>query len=185
MRLGFGSPIMLQNEHDYEPRSAAEFWHAQRWRMRARLLAATLAVSCLIMQPAAAQDRPAKASSAGLSPSYVWFSASVTLLTASLGGVFALRVAAIYEQSQALPAVSPTLPTLRRDAERAEVMADGLFAGAALLGVASVLLAFATDWNYVAPPNTVEWARQGKTGFQLAPTASHDGAGLLLRGALP
>jgi hypothetical protein len=186
---------MWHCEHHHEPHAGAAAEHARRWLARGKQarrwlargkqLAAALALGCMTLQPVAAQDALAKPRSSGLSPSYVWFSASAALIAASLGGVFALRVGAIYEQAQALPPVSPTLRSLRRDAERAELSADGLFAGAAVLGVASVLLALTTDWSHAAPPQTIEWARRSPSHWQLAPTASRDGAGVLLRGALP
>jgi hypothetical protein len=115
-----------------------------------RLLGSGL-ICCLLAQPAAAEDSDAASGERGLSPNYVWLSASAALMTASLGGLFALRVTSTYDQAQALPAVSPEQLHLKRDTERAEFAADCLFASAAALGITSVLLALATDWSRLQP----------------------------------
>jgi hypothetical protein len=115
-----------------------------------RLVGSSL-ICCLLAQPAAAEESDAASGERGLSPNYVWLSASAALMTASLGGLFALRVTSTYDQAQALPAVSPEQLRLKRDAERAEFAADCLFASAAALGITSVLLALATDWSRLQP----------------------------------
>jgi hypothetical protein len=159
-----------------------------------RLVGSAL-ICCLLAQPAAAEESDAASSERGLSPNYVWLSASAALVTASVGGLFALRVSSIYEQARALPGVSPERLPLKRDAERAEFTADCLFASAAALGITSVLLALATDWSRLqtptdksriqTPTDQKDRASRTRLELQLMPVAWRDGATLILRGVLP
>ena len=131
--------------------------------------------------PASAQDSANSQSPTRLSKTYVWFSASATLLTASLGGIAALHVDALYGQSRELASVSPTQSSLKRQAERAEIVADALFCTAFAFGISTLWLAFMADWN--APPSDPN--EHAQHGLQLSPTAGPHGASLLLTGVLP
>jgi hypothetical protein len=136
-------------------------------------------LACVTAQPAAAEDASAARPSAGLAPDYVWFTASATLLSASLGGLFALRVHTLYDQANALPGVSPERLVIRQQTEHAEFAADCLFATAAVFAATTVFLAFMTDWGGHA-------ARQPEHAhLQLIPVPAQHGAGLVLQGALP
>ena len=77
----------------------------------------------------------------------MWFTASATLLSASIGGLFALRVHTLYDQAIALPGVSPERLVIRQQTEHAEFAADCLFATAAVFAATTVFLAFMTDWG--------------------------------------
>jgi hypothetical protein len=63
----------------------------------------------------------------------LWLSASATLLSASLAGLYALRVSAIYDRSMILAPVSPELSELHGKTLRAERTADALFITTAVL----------------------------------------------------
>jgi hypothetical protein len=73
----------------------------------------------------------------------LWLSTSATLLSASLAGVYALRVSAIYDRSLSLPTVSPELTGLHRDAVHAEHTADAFFIATALLATTTLVLLIA------------------------------------------
>jgi hypothetical protein len=128
-------------------------------------------------QPLAAR-KPAAQS--GLSRNYVWFTASASLLSVSLAGLFALRVHSLYDQAIALPGVSPERLVLRRQTERAEVTADCLFASAAAFALSSVILVLFTDWDRPSERPT-----RAHAALQLVPIAERGGARLVLRGVLP
>jgi hypothetical protein len=136
-------------------------------------------LACLTAQPVAAEDTAGVRPSAGLPPDYVWFTASATLLSASIGGLFALRVHTLYDQATALPGVSPERLVIRQQTEHAEFAADCLFATAAVFAATTVFLAFMTDWGG-HPARQPEHAR-----LQVIPVPSHSGAGLVLQGVLP
>jgi hypothetical protein len=164
-----------------------------RSRALLRLFGSCL-ICCLLAQPAAAEGSDARSGEPGLSPTYLWLTASAALVTASVGGVFALRASSTYDQAQALPGVSPERLPLKRDIERAEFAADCLFVSAAALGVTSVLLALATDFRGLQAANdqtrlqtqsSTARASRPALDLQLMPVASRYGATLILRGVLP
>jgi hypothetical protein len=133
-------------------------------------------------QPLAAQETKQPAQAGGVSPSYVWLAGSAALLSASLGGVSALRVNALFEQSRTLPSVSPTQLTLKRQAQDAAVSADALFGTALAFGVITVWLALIADWHTGVPADRESAHTRA---LQLVPLASQRGAGVLLSGAWP
>jgi hypothetical protein len=144
-------------------------------------------LACSVAQPAAAEPAPtqpaelnpasAPASQTALPRDYVWATASATLLTASLGGLFALRVHTLYDEAMTLPAVSPERLVLKDEIQQAEVTADCLFAAAAVLATTTVILALFTDWGPARQPE--------RAGLRLVPLASRAGARLVLQGVLP
>jgi hypothetical protein len=147
-----------------------------------RLTCCTLLAAALCAPSARAQEqpkeRPARIDSAR---ELVWLSASATLLSASLGNMFALRVGSLYERAQLVPGVSPDRLTLKRQTEHAELTADCLFVGALGLLVSTVVLIGLGDWS--TPPSAAERTRTAR--LRVLPTASGTSAGLVLRGELP
>jgi hypothetical protein len=154
----------------------------QRHNRYARLVGCMLLVAALAVHPVSAQDDVAHnppSDSGGRE--LVWLAASATLLSASVGGLFALRVNSLYHQAEALPGVSPERLTLKRETARAELTADCLFAGAAGLLATTLVLIWLGDWS-------LQPTAAGKPrGFALpiVPVATERGAGLLVRGELP
>jgi hypothetical protein len=145
-------------------------------------------LACWLTQPAAAEPAPAppaaqqpagpQPSQTGLPPDYVWAGASATLLTASLGGLFALRVHTLYDEALRLPGVSPERLVLKEQMQQAELTADCLFAAAVLLATTTVILALFTEWGHPA-------RQPERAALRLLPVASHSGARLVLQGVLP
>lgn len=91
-----------------------------------------------------------------------------------------MRVSALYSQSQTILPFSPTQLSLKHKAEVAETTADCLFVTAAAFGIASVWLAFLTDWHHGLPREGVE-----PRTTQFRPIATPSGAGFQLTGPLP
>lgn len=111
-----------------------------------------------------------------------WLSASATLLSASLAGMYALRVSALYDRSRSLPNVSPELVSLRNDAEHAEHAADALFIATAVLAGSSIAL-FVLAWNSPShPPNPAASATLPTEALTLSASALPGGAALVWRG---
>jgi predicted secreted protein len=75
-----------------------------------------------------------------LSLTALWLTTSATLLSASLGGYYALQVLDNYERSRALPRVSAELTSLRNETRDLERVADTLFVATAALGLTSLVL---------------------------------------------
>jgi hypothetical protein len=84
---------------------------------------------------------------AGASPTWFWAAASATIITASLGGFYALHVRDLYDQAQLQPLVSPERTRLRNEMETAELTADLLLLGSLAMTVGTVFLALHTDWS--------------------------------------
>ncbi|HEY2734032.1 MAG TPA: hypothetical protein VGI70_08605 [Polyangiales bacterium] len=144
----------------------------------ARFALGLFALSFVPPQPVAADE--ARPPQSGLPREYLWFSASAALFSASLGGLFALRVHTLYDEALALPDVSPRRLVLKDRTEHAEVTADCLFGGALLMAATSIVFALFTDWNGPSLHSEHEQAR-----LQFTPIAQTHGAGLSLRGVLP
>jgi hypothetical protein len=136
-------------------------------------------LACLSAGPVAAEEVEKAHPSAGLPPDYLWFTASASLLSAGIGGLFALRVHTLYDQAVALPGVSPERLALRQQTEHAEFAADCLFATAAVFAATTVFLAFMTDWGG-RPARQPEHAR-----LRVVPVPAQNGARLVLQGVLP
>lgn len=115
-----------------------------------------------LLRPATAQAQDAR--------TWLWISSSATLLCASLAGVHALKVEAVYDRSRIIPGVSPERLALRRDAGTAELTADVFFIATGVFGISSLVL----WWTL---PN-----EQPSTSVSLAPTPH--GASLIVRGRL-
>lgn len=134
--------------------------------------------------PAApALTAPAGNTSAGLSPTWFWFGASATIITASLGGFYALRVRDLYDESHATPGVSPKQLELRDQMIAAEHTADLLFLGALALATGTIVLAFHVDWS--GSERARPSARSDQQRWTLTPVLLPSAASVQLRGALP
>lgn len=83
----------------------------------------------------------------------LWLSLSASLITASVAGGFALKVAALHDRAAGLPSNSPELPAVKQQATDAERYAYGFGVGAALLTLTSLVLLLyqpgPTDASYV------------------------------------
>jgi hypothetical protein len=118
----------------------------------------------------------------GISPTLFWIGASATVVSAGVGGLFALRVGSLHDQAEGTPAVSPKRKQIKSDMESAELTADVFFATAAVLAIGTTIVAFMTEWDQEKisaadlPP---EQAR-----VKLAPQVAPGYAGLSLSGGL-
>lgn len=129
------------------------------------------------------QETSATTAATGLSPTWFWFGASATIITASLGGFYALRVRDLHDQAAATPRVSPMQLELHDEMKAAERTADLLFLGAIALAAGTTLLAFHVDWS--RPERAGGSARSSQRRLTLAPVLSPGAQGVLLQGALP
>lgn len=138
-----------------------------------RLCLVACVVACLGPVPRAhAQDNPSDMRDS--LRSYLWLSASATLLSASLASVYALKIGAIYDEAQLVPGVSPERVILRQRARHAEVTADVFFAASGALAITTGVLLWLV-WRE-EPPAAVSG---------VTPVLSPRGAGLAWRGNLP
>jgi len=144
-------------------------------------------VTLMAADVAGAQERgSARADTAesavGLSPTLFWFAASATIISASLGGFYALRVRDLYDRAESLAGVSPERLELRDDMKSAEVTADVLFASALVLAAGTTVLAFHIDWR--AADRSVS-RPQPKSRWRLTPVLLPTAQALQLRGTFP
>jgi hypothetical protein len=121
-------------------------------------------------------------SAVGLSPTLFWFAASATIISASLGGFYALRVRDLYDRAESLARVSPERLELRDDMKRAEVTADALFASALVLAAGTTVLAFHIDWRAPGRPAS---RSQAESRWRLTPLLLPSAQALQLRGTFP
>ena len=119
----------------------------------------------------------------GLSPTWFWFSASATIITASLAGFYALRVRDLYDQARDTPDVSPLRLSLHERMRTAELTADLLFAGTLVLAVGTTVLAWHIDWS--SRRSRAREPRARLSRWSLAPVVTPEHQALLLRGSLP
>jgi hypothetical protein len=146
-------------------------------------------VTLMAADVARAQERSSalatEESAVGLSPTLFWFAASATIISASLGGFYALRVRDLYDRAEALAGVSPERLELRDDMKRAELTADVLFASALVLAAGTTVLAFHVDWR--ATDRSASRARpsQAKMRWRLTPVLLPSAQALQLRGTFP
>lgn len=141
-----------------------------------RLCLVACALSCLVSSHRArAQDTPSDMRDS--LRTYLWLSASATLLSASLASVYGLKISAIYDQAQTVPGVSPERVILRHNARHAEVTADVFFAATGALAITTGILLWQLLHEQAPPPTA---AVSGVT-----PLLSPRAAGLAWRGSLP
>lgn len=135
-------------------------------------------LSCLATSPIAhAQDTPSDMRDS--LRTYLWLSASATLLSASLASVYGLKISAIYDQAQTVPGVSPERVILRQHARNAEVTADVFFTATGALAITTGVLLWLVLHEDAPPPA----ARADSSG--VTPLLSPRAAGLAWRGSLP
>jgi hypothetical protein len=152
-------------------------------------LAALLALAFSLCRPQltaaqAAAGEPAPQTQHGIPPTAFWLCGSASLLSATLGTYFATRALNDYHRAEALPGVSPERREFVPLTRHAELTADLLFAGAALLAISGVVLALHTDWSasQLEPHPDLARARVRRPQLRLMPSASSHGASLWLRG---
>lgn len=116
----------------------------------------------------------------GLDPIVFWSGATVTLLTGAVGGVFGALALGKQSQADGLKDYDPERVQLAEDADSTARNADILFAVTGVLGVATVVVAFLTDWDGESTRTTTD----EPPAVSLVPTLGTDHAGLQLRGAL-
>lgn len=120
----------------------------------------------------------------GISPTLFWIGASATVVTASLGGFFALQVSSLYDKAKDTPAVSPKRNQQKKDIESAELTADIFFLSAGVLAIGTTIIAFMTDWDDEArKPSDAATAKQAAK-LELSPALAPGYAGLSLHGGL-
>ncbi|HKU41154.1 MAG TPA: hypothetical protein VJR89_23490 [Polyangiales bacterium] len=105
------------------------------------------AMLCAAWLAWASTARAQEAESPGASPSLFWLSASATIVSASLGGFYALNVRNLYDEAMLTPTVSPRRAELHDEMRRAELTADLLLLGSLALAVGTTVLAFHVDWS--------------------------------------
>jgi hypothetical protein len=145
---------------------------------RGRALAAALGGMLLSISIARAQQ-PVEAPSPQFgSRDLVWLAGTASLLSASLGVLFALRVRSLYDRAEMLPGVSPERLVLKTQMQHAEHSADALFGGGLVLAAVSVILILTSHDGEPAAPAAL--AR-----LHLTPTLEAHGGGLTWRGNIP
>lgn len=121
----------------------------------------------------------------GLHPALFWSGAAATLISASIGTYFAVRVGQLHSEGLDLPARHPDRQQYQDDTESAQLTADIFFGTAAVLGVATTVVAFVTEWDDEAPPKPGdEGDGEAETRLRWVPLAGAGRAGLLLEGRL-
>jgi hypothetical protein len=112
----------------------------------------------------------------GLSPTLFWVGATATVVTAGIGGFFALRVSSLHGDAEQIEPVHPDRKQARADIEDAELIADVFFGSALVLGIGTTIVGFMTEWE--EPP-----APSKEAAWTVTPAARPDGGALLVRGA--
>jgi hypothetical protein len=144
-----------------------------------RSLAVALCSLLLSASIANAQERLADAPAPKFgSRDLIWLSGTASLLSASLGVLFALRVRSLYDRAEALPGVSPDRLVLKTQMQHAELTADCLFGGGLVLAAISVVLILTVHDGEPATP-------AGLARLTLMPILAAHGGGLAWRGNLP
>ena len=110
----------------------------------------------------------------GIEPTFFWIGAGATVLSAGIGGYFALHVVSLHDDAEKLAPVDPRRTKARAQIKDAGLTADIFFASAALLAVGTTVLAFVTDWE----------GKEQRPALEVAPRASRDGFGLSVGGTL-
>jgi hypothetical protein len=135
-------------------------------------------------QAASARSDPAD-SAVGLSPTLFWFAASTTIISASLGGFYALRVRDLYDRAESLARVSPERLELRDRMQTAELTADVLFASALVLAAGTTVLAFHIDWSGARSTTARARRSQAESRWRITPVVLPGAQSLQLQGTLP
>jgi hypothetical protein len=135
--------------------------------------------------PVTSASSGAREDGVGLSPTPFWFAASATIISASLGGFYALRVRDLYDQAKSLARVSPERLELRDQMQSAELTADVLFASSLVLAIGTTLLAFQVDWRQPDAQAARGLRAPAQSRWRLAPLLLPGEQSLRLHGTLP
>lgn len=122
----------------------------------------------------------------GISPVLFWIGASATVITAGIGGVFALKDSSLYSDSKNLSPYLPKQNQIHRDMQSAELTADVFFASAAVLAIGTTIVAFMTEWdsNAIHRADEQKAADKPAARLHLTPVAAPGYAGIQLHGGL-
>ncbi len=120
----------------------------------------------------------------GISPTLFWVGASATLVSASVGGFFALQVKSQYDDAKSTPAVSPKRMQQKRDIQSAELTADVFFLSAGVLAIGTTIIAFITEWHDPDAPKDGAPKPNAAASVKLSPQVAPGYAGLSLHGGL-
>ena len=116
----------------------------------------------------------------GLDPTLFWIGTGATVVTASLGAFFALRVSSLHDDAISINEYHPDRVQAKKDVEDAELLADIFFGATALLAVGTTIVAFITDWEEDKKPAKSD----DETAVRLLPSLAPGHAGLSLQGRL-
>lgn len=120
----------------------------------------------------------------GISPTLFWIGAGATVVSASVGGFFALQVKSKYDEAKDTPAVSPKRMQQRKDIKSAELTADIFFLSSGVLAIGTTIIAFMTDWDESDHPSYDTGAPKPNPTARLTPQLAPGYAGLSLSGGL-
>lgn len=115
----------------------------------------------------------------GLDPIVFWSGVTATAVAGVVGGVFGIVALSKQSKGGELGLYDPERAQLEDEMKSAARNADILFAVTGVLGVATVVVGFLTDWDGEADTRVEE-----QPAVSLVPTVGLDHAGLQLRGAL-
>lgn len=118
----------------------------------------------------------------GISPTLFFIAASATVVSAAVGGVFALRVKSLQSDAEQLESVDPARAPIQKDMQGAEVTADVFFGAAVVLGLGSTIIAFMTEWE--EPRNARDTQTANTPAVSFAPSVGPRAFGLTLSGVL-
>lgn len=118
----------------------------------------------------------------GLDPLVFWSATGATVITGIVGTVFGLSALSAQTQADDRDPYDPQRAKFADDMTTAARNADILFAVTGVLGVATVVVAFLTNWDTETAPVTT--SDEPPPAVSLVPTIGTDHAGLQLRGAL-
>jgi tetratricopeptide (TPR) repeat protein len=126
----------------------------------------------------------------GLPPTVFWVGVGASVTTAAVGTIFALQVKSLRDEALELDPFDPAREGKRADAEDAELLADVFFGAAGVLGIATTVVAFVTDWDGEGENRAGDGADGDADGSEtgdrvrLTPVAAPGYLGLQLGGAL-
>lgn len=118
----------------------------------------------------------------GLSPIVFWSGMTATIITGVVGSVFGTMALVKQGKANDLDEFDPARVQYAEDMDSAARNADIMFAVTGVLGIATVVVGFLTDWDGESPPPTAP--TEDPPAVSVVPTVGLDHAGLQLRGAL-
>jgi len=118
----------------------------------------------------------------GVSPTLFWIGASATIITAGVGGFFALQASSRADEAEQIDEFHPDREQAQSDVESSEFAADLSFAIAGVLAVGTTIVAFMTDWDGAG--NATAAAEKEHSRITVMPVASHERIGVVVGGQL-